>query len=141
MENRFTIIASFLKPFEAHLAKSRLVAEGIPAYLLDEHVISIAWHYSLALGGVKIQVPKEHAAQAKEIVFTDHTEELSAVFEMDPPILCLKCGSETTYLLLADPWVAVLTWTLVGFPYPIMRNKQTCNRCGHLFDTPPSPSS
>ena len=141
MENRFVTIASFPKVYEAHLAKLRLVAEGIPAYLLDEHLISLHWFYSEALGGVKVQVPKEHGELAKKIIFTDHREELSEMFEMEPPILCLKCGNESTLFPLGEPWVAVLTWMWVGIPFIIWLNKRKCNHCGHLFDTPPPSSS
>lgn len=138
MENRFVTIARFQKPHEAHFAKARLVAEGIPAYLLDEHLISLHFFYAQALGGIRVQVPKEHGELAKNIIFDDHSEELSEMFEMEPPILCPQCGNESTFFPLGDPWVAVLTWMLTDIPFIIWRNKQKCNHCGHLFDTPPS---
>lgn len=61
-------IASYSMPYEAHIAKSRLDSEGIPAFMADEHTINMQWLYSNALGGVKLQVPEPYAEAAIEIL-------------------------------------------------------------------------
>lgn len=138
MESRLVTIAAFNMPHQAHLAKARLEAEGIPAFIRDEHLVSMNAFLSPALGGVRVQVPEEFVAQAKEIIFTDHSDELSQVFEKDPPILCPKCDSESTFLLLGEPVIAIISFLLAGLPLIFLRNKQKCNTCGHLFKAPPS---
>lgn len=62
------IIADFGSPIQAQLAKARLEAEGIPAFLLDENAIAVNPFYSPALGGVKLAVPKGDARRAREIL-------------------------------------------------------------------------
>ncbi|MGJ3255801.1 MAG: DUF2007 domain-containing protein [Alcanivorax sp.] len=44
-------VARFSMPDEAHIAKSRLESEGIPAFVADEHTVGMNWLYSNAMGG------------------------------------------------------------------------------------------
>jgi hypothetical protein len=57
-------VASFDQTPEAHLAKNLLDAEGIPAFL-DAEVASDVFHLT---SEVKLQVPTEHAEQARAIL-------------------------------------------------------------------------
>lgn len=54
----------------------RLEAEGIEAWLADEHLVQTDWLYSIAVGGIKLQVRPEHAQRALEILNTDYSGEL-----------------------------------------------------------------
>ena len=67
-EEGMVVIASFGRPWEAHLAKARLEAEGIRAFLLDEQAISVNPFYSPALGGVKLAVAAHDATRARELL-------------------------------------------------------------------------
>lgn len=62
------VIAEFGRPVDAHLAKARLEAEGIQAFLLDENAISVNPFYSPALGGVKLAVAARDADRAREVL-------------------------------------------------------------------------
>ena len=62
------IIGAYSNPLEAHLAKGRLEAEGIPASLAHEHHVWANWVYSQAPGGVKVQVPAEYAERAARVL-------------------------------------------------------------------------
>jgi tetratricopeptide (TPR) repeat protein len=66
--NQFTTIATFSFPTEAYIPKTRLEAEGIPAFVADADTISMNWFFSNALGGVKLQVRVEDAPRAIEIL-------------------------------------------------------------------------
>jgi hypothetical protein len=70
------IIARFDTMPEAHIAMGRLEAEGIEAWLADEHLVQTDWLYSIAVGGIKLQVSPEHAQRALEILNTDYSGEL-----------------------------------------------------------------
>ena len=61
-------ITSYSEPIEAYIVKGRLEAEGIPAFIANEHHISLAWYLSHALGGVKIQVHMKDKNKAEEIL-------------------------------------------------------------------------
>lgn len=73
VENYVTIATYETAP-QADIALGRLRAEGIKARLADEHVAWIG--YSLAVGGVKLQVPERNAESAKRILETDYSDEL-----------------------------------------------------------------
>ena len=92
-------VASFREPYQAHLAKGKLEAEGIPAIVLDEHLVQINFNFSQAIGGVKVQVPEAALDEAREILKADHLEKLSAAdeakLEPAPHEVCPKCGSDS----------------------------------------------
>ena len=53
-ERRVTV-AIFGRPFEAHLARSRLAADGIESFVADEHLMAL-YQAPVAFGGVRLQV-------------------------------------------------------------------------------------
>jgi len=49
-------VSAFREPYEAHLFRGRLEAEGVTAFVAHEMYIANDWPMSLAFGGVKVQV-------------------------------------------------------------------------------------
>jgi hypothetical protein len=49
-------IAIFTEPWQAHLFRLRLEADGIFATVAHEHHVTLNWPWALALGGAKVQV-------------------------------------------------------------------------------------
>ena len=78
MYSENTIIARFDSMPEAHIAMGRLEAEGIESWLADEHLVQTDWLYSIAVGGIKLQVRSELAQRALEILNTDYSGYLEA---------------------------------------------------------------
>lgn len=72
-------VASYWLPYEAHLARSKLEAEGIPAALADEHTIEAQWLFSNALGGVKVMVHPLYADAARAILAADFSASVDAM--------------------------------------------------------------
>ncbi len=70
------IIARYDGMPEAHIAMGRLAAEGIESWLADEHLVQTDWLYSIAVGGIKLQVATEDAAPAIKILETDYSEDI-----------------------------------------------------------------
>jgi hypothetical protein len=62
---------------EAHIALGRLEAEGIEAWLADENLVQTDWLYSIAVGGIKLQVRSEDAGRASEILTADYSDALA----------------------------------------------------------------
>lgn len=65
--NLTTIFRSF-SPAEAQLVRSRLEAADIPAYVAHELASLSLEGYSMAAGGVLVQVPEAHAEEAKALL-------------------------------------------------------------------------
>jgi len=76
-------IAIFPDAFNAHLAQGRLQADGIDAYIQDEHAIQVNPFYNVALGGIKLQV-KDNDVQAA-VFLLRHTG-YRTVFDTAPPV-------------------------------------------------------
>lgn len=64
----FTIVASYIDPIEAQIARGLLASEGIPAHVGDEQIALANWEWRLAVGGTKLRVRSEHAARAREVL-------------------------------------------------------------------------
>lgn len=73
---KMVTVASYDITPPAHIAMGRLRAEGIPCALMDEHLVQTDWLYSIAVGGIKLQVPPEYEARAKHILAADYSAEL-----------------------------------------------------------------
>lgn len=87
-------VGTYSQPYEAHIAQKRLRDAGIPAFLRNEHTISIDWLLSQALGGVKVMVPSDRAEEARRVLQSDGEAQLNSVLE--DPITCPACGSPDT---------------------------------------------
>jgi Putative prokaryotic signal transducing protein len=62
-----TVFRSF-SPAEAQLVRSRLDAADIPAEVVNELAALSLDGYSLATGGILVQVPEAYAAEAKALI-------------------------------------------------------------------------
>ena len=80
------VLATYMKPEDAHLAASLLEGNGIEAYLRDENLASLHLFYSNAIGGVKLEVAEEDYERAHEI--------LNLPKESSDWLTCPHCGSE-----------------------------------------------
>jgi Putative prokaryotic signal transducing protein len=61
-------IANFGDAIEANFAKQDLEAEDIAAFLADEMTVTIAWHLTVALRWIKLQVPEPEVERAISIL-------------------------------------------------------------------------
>lgn len=127
-------IARYSMPYEAHIAKSRLDSEGIPAFVADEHTINMQWLYSDALGGVRLQVPESYADIAQQIL--DEDRELVLVEERgDDQEICPYCGSEDTeFHQIGRRW-AFLAFLGLNFPLFPVKDGIKCKACGKVSET------
>src|SRR5690606_29952703 len=106
------VVATYSFPHEAQLARSKLDAFDIPAFVLDEHTINMQWLYSDALGGVKLAVPNSARKQALELLQED-----TAIEELDEPTLaCSHCGGHHLHAYTQGKKSAFIVFLLLGFP-------------------------
>lgn len=127
-------ISRYSMPYEAHIAKSRLDSEGIPAFIADEHTISMQWLYSNALGGVKLQVPESYAETALDILLENREQALVDDQGVDQDA-CPFCGSEDTeFYQLGRRW-AFLVFIGIQFPLFPVKNGIKCKACGKVSKT------
>ena len=68
-----TTIFKAFNPAEAQLVRSRLEAAGFHPFVADELSAFSIDGYSMAVGGIRVQVPASEAADAKEFLDTPTT--------------------------------------------------------------------
>jgi hypothetical protein len=137
-----TTIASFREPSEAHMLRLRLEAEGILAIVSHEHHVSMIWPWSLALGGVKVQVPaisREVASLVWDRVGAGEFEtELLTLFGDLDVNACPSCGSRDLRSRPTFAWtlldIVVGAWCGMIFPTP--RTVHRCVVCGVRWSAP-----
>lgn len=65
-----TTIFKAFNPAEAQLVRSRLEAAGFHPFVADELSAFSIDGYSMAVGGIRVQVPESEAADAREFLET-----------------------------------------------------------------------
>ena len=137
------IVGRYGYPHEAHIARAQLEAEGIPAYLLDEHQVQMRWDLALALGGVKLAVGRDDAARARALLEVGGTPALDAMAEPEPAPRraerCARCGekavvaSRTARPPGARQWLVAACFLALGLLVPRRRAAVhlACPACGH----------
>ena len=90
MSDELRTVARYNTPIEADLARNRLEAAGIQAFVADEQTIGWLWHLGTALHGIKVQVRESELVRATEIL--DEVAEPPAEGESLRPWVCPKCG-------------------------------------------------
>ncbi len=152
MAEGLVAVATFSRHLDAELAKSKLEAEGLRAFLADGNIVRLNWFLSGAVGGVKLLVREMDEARAATILNEDprHAQAaLREVFGDDPEELCIRCGSDEVRgqgssafrssialvlvaLLLAQPFVLLL----IGVPVLFYRRRRRCFECGLRWREP-----
>ncbi len=132
---RLITVSAFIMPYEADIVRSLLESEAIPVFLMDYHTIYIKWFYSIALGGIKVQVHEKDFELAKEIIGNALLEGQSQALQFSEGI-CPNCTSiKTSPVVLGRRW-AILTWLFVGVPliWPWIRLR--CSDCKNTWRDP-----
>jgi len=127
-------VGRFTSPWNAHLARGRLEAEGVLAYVIHEYHVSIDWPYSQALGGVKEQVHPSNKDQAINIISShlkgEYSKDLNNEdFEVEMNV-CPHCGS-SDYSSHLPKLLILLNFATLLFHiiFPIRAKNHICIEC------------
>jgi hypothetical protein len=115
------------------LAKGKLDSAGIKCNLADDNTVRMDWFWSNAIGGVKLLVRREDAAEAARLLNQPIPERLDVpdVGEFDQPT-CPGCGSLD--VSLDELHKASYGSIFIGFPLPIQRSGWKCHACGNTWE-------
>jgi hypothetical protein len=129
-------LRSYRDPIEAELDKALLDAAGVPCVLRDEHLASIQWLYSNALGGVKLEVDDANLELAREVLKRDGASELASVPEGRLPSadgdVCPACGSSDVRPSRVHRSSAAISLG-IGLPLIAWSRRWICADCGHSW--------
>ncbi len=78
-------VATFAFPDEARMARALLESASIPAFLENEHILSLNQLLTSAIGGLPLMVPAAFAEEAREVLLSTVSEkDLDAQAEAAP---------------------------------------------------------
>ncbi len=125
----WTTIASFRDVPSAYIARARLDAEDVPTNVADEHKVGVAWLYSQAIGGVKLQVLESDVRRARAILEAPQPGEEADSVSYGA---CPSCGGINVSPATYPKRVGIFS-LLLGFPLPFKRKQLSCASCGSTF--------
>jgi hypothetical protein len=64
----FVTVARSLVPWDLEILRARLEADGIASFVVDGDINRMNSLWSIAVGGVRLLVPQQQAAQARQII-------------------------------------------------------------------------
>ncbi len=75
----FVTIAVFDDVFNARVVAGRLEVEGFTVRIKDQHIVQMDWLYTLAVGGIKLQVHSEEVSRAQRVIQDDYSDCLPSI--------------------------------------------------------------
>jgi hypothetical protein len=135
MENKLITIATFPDALKAQIMRGRLEAEGIPAFIADEHTITNQPYLYMAYGGVRLQVAEQDQDRAQAILNAGESFPGEATPEYFPD-QCPNCHSdkvvETTSVNNPSLLTVLRNLLLSHNPQPSVR-RFSCSNCGYKW--------
>jgi ribosomal protein S27AE len=123
---KLVTIETFRDLAEALLAKGRLEAAEIDSCLADENLVRMDWFLANAVGGIKLKVPEEQAAEAFRVLFTD---KYKVPAEDEPK--CPKCGSGNVNVVDPERGFRLAMLWFIALPMPRVEEVHwKCGQCG-----------
>ena len=126
METTLITIATFDNYIDAHLAKSKLLSEGIEVFIFDENIVSLIPLYNITVGGIKVKVKSAEAEKAHHVLTI--TNDLPYTNENNEILKCPNCHSERIYSGFNSLWsvkgMLGFVLSLLTSNYPIMAEKK-----------------
>jgi hypothetical protein len=134
---RLVVAGAFTSVHEAELARSVLEAAGIASALANEHLVSMNWLYSNAVGGVQVLISEDRFEEGRSLLEShaavmDDARESAGDQAVDRAIgsTCERCGSTEFESALPGKHLVIISWLVIGFPLGIPTRRRHCRRCG-----------
>lgn len=119
-------IATYEKAEEARLAQCVLEGSGIGAFVEGDLLVDVAWIYSNAIGGVKVQVDPADVERATNVLAQAKMTVVPSSTEIPR---CPECESQKVEYQRWSPTVFFLSLLLLGLPLPFLKRKYQCLDC------------
>ncbi len=116
-------VASYPLSMDAMLARARLEAEGIAAFVHHANWVDIMPILAAATGGAVVMVPPSEAEWAREVLAPGPP----------PADLCPDCGSREVETRRGALWPSAILTLLIEFPPARTRPRKRCASCGHAW--------
>jgi hypothetical protein len=126
-DGEWRIVDRYVNAIDAHIVRGRLEAEGIPAEVGNEHLVTQNWLWSQAVGGVVIRVPAGRLADAREVIAALDKGEYAQPSSDDTDV-CEHCGSSLVRVGMTRE-LSLFSSFFIGLPLPFRRQIYRCPNC------------
>lgn len=139
--NDWITIMTFTYPHESYVIRGALESASIETFLKDELTIHVDNFLSNAIGGIRLQVPKDKANEAKQFLRDGGYLDYPDVIDSEPQkikvfniskvnsSICPFCQSENIgEKKIPTIWI-VLSFFLLYLPLPIFKRNYYCFDC------------
>ena len=120
----------------AQIARGVLAASDVPAFVFDDGYLDLAWYMTTALGGVRLMVPGERLAEARDAL---QAARASAIVRAGIDT-CPNCDSQNVSRLYS--WLSaagslvLFMLTVTAVPILFDRSRRRCRDCDHHWSAP-----
>ncbi len=133
----YRILKSYEFSHEAHLDLAKLQDEGIRAFLKNDTMVSIAPHYSNAVGGVLLVVESAQWDFANRLLLGNQDTEqmLQELYPDSKPEenrQCTRCGSRDVFQG-RSVLSGIMFLILFVLPVSLRKNRFHCATCDHSW--------
>jgi hypothetical protein len=132
-------VGRFLDPWEAHILRARLIADGIPAVVAGDAHSTANWPIAFALGGTLLQVPDSYAQEATRVLKAYQSGELQQELVAggySAPDQCPSCGCAEPSCSVPGPQrLLAVVMFIFGATFPTSLEKRRCKGCGQPWQT------
>jgi hypothetical protein len=129
------VVASFRDLADAEVASASLEAAGIENVLQDSQTIGVAWTYSNALGGIRLNVPGSAADEARAVLNEPTGVEWPQFPEGAADERCPECGRFALELDSGSRKTLAVMMALI-LPVWFWRSRLRCRACGFRRTVP-----
>lgn len=119
------IVAHYYDNTSAEVACSALNDIGIPAFVFDRHLAHQNVSLLVAMGGIRLMAPAEHAAEARSLLETP--DNLSPNSDSED---CPACGASCSFRP-ASLIFGLIGFLLSGALFLFRWNRRICRSCAH----------
>lgn len=131
----FKTLRTYQNYFTAHIMLTKLRQAGIECFLNDEFTVTIDPILSNAVGGIKLVVKTEDAAEVEKII-----ESFEEAYRKNA--VCPKCGGNSIVLVAKKNTPNLLTillsWLFSGYAVSA-QGIYECEDCHHQMESLPEP--
>jgi len=139
----FVTVRAYRDVVDAEVARAVLEAGGVDAIVVDDDLVAVQWQYSLAIGGVKVQVDVRDLGRAEALLREDRSAEAfrSAGIpgDEDAAERCPACGAASGRSHRSRRRWAAAAY-LTGLPLLLGRRGWRCEACHHGWSRPGTPA-
>ncbi len=145
-EHKLITVASFADNIQAAFMREQLEANGIAAFIPDEHAAQMTGIPNV-FGGVRLQVFELDEEQARSIIETDAGPEAELAIERENQVdweqatteaaddpLCPACQSDLVYLADYRLGQVFKSLLLLGLPLLFTQRDLICKSCAYRWN-------